>query len=539
VTSTRSSPLSEHAKDAAALTAIAALFGLAWVLIAPRANVPVIDDWVYAWSVEHLLKTGRLQVLEFSAIYPLAQIAWGALFARFAGFSFVALRLSTVVLSVFGCWAVYFTLRELGCRRMTSLLGAFALALDPVFLALSFSFMTDVPFVDFSAIALFFYVSAVRRDQPRRLWIGGAVSLAAFLVRPIGIALPLCVVPAWLCRRDALAAVRRAALPVAVPLLTMAILQVVIPRTLGSLDWLAIRTDQLKWVWSISLRTYAIWTIRVVLEAVFPFAPLLLAPLANWRRAVVLGVLALLLIVPMRRARGEILTPLPDWQTWSMQDIGARAVIAGDAPASGWSARVMPVARGLGLVTLASLLMLCLRGLFTQYRWGRGELVLVAHACLLLGATHVLWLYNDRYYLVFAPGIAVLGAAALDQHPRAQWLASGILVLWAAIGITGTRDLLAFNEACALAATRLEEHGVPPWEIDAGYPLNGWRLYAHSENLPPGADRRYDVPFVTSDRKTQYVIENYPPSNADVIEVIPLPRATWQATHELYVVKRR
>jgi hypothetical protein len=117
-------------------------------------------------------------------------------------------------------------------------------------------------------------------------------------------------------------------------------------------------------------------------------------------------------------------------------------------------------------------------------------------------------------------------------------VAAALLVVWAAIGITGTRDLLAYNEACALAAKQLEARGVPPWEIDAGYPLNGWRLYAHPENLPPGADRRYDVPFVTSGRKAQYVIENYPPAGADVIQVVPLPRATWQATRELYVVKR-
>jgi hypothetical protein len=140
---------------------------------------------------------------------------------------------------------------------------------------------------------------------------------------------------------------------------------------------------------------------------------------------------------------------------------------------------------------------------------------------------------------VFAPGIAILGARALDDDSRAQWVAACVLVVWAAIGITGTRDLLAFNEACGLAAKQLEASGVPPWEIDAGYPLNGWRLYAHSENLPPGADRRYDVPFVTSDRKAQYVIENYPPAGANVVQVIPLPRATWQTTRELYVVKRR
>src|SRR5262245_24090322 len=89
-------------RDLLALAGIAACFALGWLLVAPTPDVPVIDDWVYAWSVEHLLAAGRLRVLEFSAIYPIAQIAWGALVARLAGFSFVTLRFSTVVLSIAG-----------------------------------------------------------------------------------------------------------------------------------------------------------------------------------------------------------------------------------------------------------------------------------------------------------------------------------------------------------------------------------------------------------------------------------------------------
>jgi len=258
----------------------------------------------------------------------------------------------------------------------------------------------------------------------------------------------------------------------------------------------------------------------------------------QWRRALAIGAIAALLIVPIQRARGEIPPPLPDWQTWSLQDIGARSLIAGDATSSAWSARVMPVLRGLGLVTLASLLVLGARGLFGRFRWGRGEFVLIVYALLLLGATHVLWLYNDRYYLVFAPALAVIAAAALDHDTRAQWVAGVLLVVWAAIAITGTRDLLGFNDACAAEVRRLEASGVAPYDIDAGYPLNGWRLYAHPEHLPAGADRRYDVPFVTSDRSARFVIVSHPPPGADVIRVVPLPRATWQATRELYVVRR-
>src|SRR3954466_2477347 len=86
---------------------IAAAFAVSWFLVGGGANVPVIDDWVYAWSVEDLLKTGRLHVLPISAIYPIAQVLWGTLFARLFGFSFAVLRLSTVTASIAGCFAIY------------------------------------------------------------------------------------------------------------------------------------------------------------------------------------------------------------------------------------------------------------------------------------------------------------------------------------------------------------------------------------------------------------------------------------------------
>ena len=63
------------------------------------ADVPLHDDWTYAWSVEHFLKTGKLAVLDWSIHYPFAQILWGALFCLPFGLSFSALRVSTVMLA--------------------------------------------------------------------------------------------------------------------------------------------------------------------------------------------------------------------------------------------------------------------------------------------------------------------------------------------------------------------------------------------------------------------------------------------------------
>ncbi len=81
---------------AAALTVY---FVVCSLLLHPYDNLPFVDDWTYAWSVEQLLKTGELRISDWSAHYPLAQILWGALFSLPFGFSFSTLRVSTVVLA--------------------------------------------------------------------------------------------------------------------------------------------------------------------------------------------------------------------------------------------------------------------------------------------------------------------------------------------------------------------------------------------------------------------------------------------------------
>jgi hypothetical protein len=328
-------------------------------------------------------------------------------------------------------------------------------------------------------------------------------------------------------------------LPLITALVAMVALRSAISRALGPLDWETNREGQLRWWFLVPMTAYARWNIGALIESVFPLAPVLLASMVRWRRAMLVVAVGLLLMVPIRLGLGGSPTPLPDWQTWSLQDIAARAMIGGDLAPSTWSLRVTPAVRLLGLLAVVALMVVCVHGWIRAPRWGRAEIVVGTLALLHLAMVNLLWLYNDRYYLVLAPSFAILGARALDKDRLAKSIAAGCLVLWAAVAISGTRDMLAFGEACAAAAHEIEATGVPAWEIDAGYPLNGWRLYAHSENLPPGSDRRYDVPFVTSDRPTEYVIMNRPLPGFDVVRVVPLERASWQATRAVYVLRRR
>lgn len=519
-----------------ALFAVVGVFAASWLLVRPRVNVPVIDDWVYAWSVEHLLDTGHLKVLEISAFYPITQILWGTLFAYLAGFSFIALRASTVMLAVFACWAVYLTLRELECRRTTALLGALALAFDPTFFALSFSFMTEVPFVSFSTITLYWYVRAIRRSEPSSVWAGCVFAMAAFLTRPIGIVLPLTVLPALIGGHDWRTMVRRSVMPLVITLGMMAALQVEMPRTLGLLDWAAIRQGYLRWWLTVPIADYLRWNVEVPFILAFPIAPLLLSYLVGWRNAVATIAAAVLLAIVCRGALGHIVMPLPEGQTWSMRDIAARSMVDGNVAVSSWSLRATPLVELLGLLIVAALVVIVIKKFL--HSMDRSERVVWTLAALQLACINVLWLYNDRYYVVLAPAVAIVAAQALERNRRAQAVAAALLIIWAGIAISGTRDMLAFNGACASVRDELEASGIPPWDIDSGYALDGWRLYAHPEHLPPGADRQSDVPFVTSNRPTHYSVTNSPLPKSQVLRIVPLESATWQATRVLYIVHR-
>ena len=160
------------------------------VILRPLQNVPFVDDWMYAWSVENLLDTGRLQVLDYSSNLNVAHVIWGSLFCHPFGFSFTALRVSTWVLSVICLCGLYLTLREFSAPRRESLLGTATLGVYPVFFLLAFSFMTDVPFLAAVVCSTLCLVRAVNlRSDP---WLIAAALLAcvAISVRVLGVVLP-------------------------------------------------------------------------------------------------------------------------------------------------------------------------------------------------------------------------------------------------------------------------------------------------------------------------------------------------------------
>src|SRR5215467_525158 len=125
--------------------------------------------------------------------------------------------------------------------------------------------------------------------------------------------------------------------------------------------------------------------------------------------------------------------------------------------------RVTPFVELLDLLIVGALVVIAIQRCL--HPSGRSERVVFALALLQLVCINALWLYNDRYYVVFAPMVAIVGAQALERNRLGQAVAGGLLIVWAAIAISGTRDMLAFNGVCASVAEELEASGIPSWDI--------------------------------------------------------------------------
>jgi 4-amino-4-deoxy-L-arabinose transferase-like glycosyltransferase len=520
--------------DARACTAIAALFAAVALTVARYPHAPVIDDWLYAASVRDLLATGRFRIGELSAVYPLLPAIWGALLSAVFGFSFTVLRLATVAWSAAGCIAVYGLLREMGRSISASLVAALTIALSPAFFLLSSSFMTDAPLVALSCIALYWMITGLERDAPGRWALGCAWSVAAFLVRPLAIGVPIAALVAavWSRRLSA-----RWIAPVLTAGVAMVALQFAMPLLFGPLDMGQTRTSNLQYALMVPLRSYASWTAHALVEASFPMLPLVVGALTTRRTIVRVALTGAVLGVLLWAVAGELPFPLPDAQTWTLRDMSARMLVpCSNVPRAPWTRYVERLLPAAGLLAAAGVCAGLTRRDVEHGNHARGSVaLLVGFAIVEFALFDLLWLMNDRYYTAVAPTLAWLATSGGPVRAR---FAIPLLLVWGTVSVTGTRDALAYNETVADVTARLESAGVPPWDIDAGWASNGWRLYVNPQRLPPGADRRFDVPYVTAQIATTYVVANCVlPGYRETASTL-LPQRTWQGTDRLFVLRK-
>jgi hypothetical protein len=110
----------------------------------PFAEMGMNDDWSYVTTARILAYTGHVVYNGWGAPILGWQLFWGALFVRFFGPSFTAIRASTLLIALITAFLVQRTFVRVGISSRNATLGTFTLVLSPLFLPLALSFMTDI-----------------------------------------------------------------------------------------------------------------------------------------------------------------------------------------------------------------------------------------------------------------------------------------------------------------------------------------------------------------------------------------------------------
>lgn len=167
------------------------LFGIAILLANPKGDFPLNDDWSYGIAVKRFLETGNYYPTNWTSMSLITQVLWGAVFTGIFGFSFEILRLSTLIISLLGIFSIYLLVRHLEQSRGLALLLSLSVAFNPVYFALSNTFMTDVPFMALSVMAMLFFVRNLQGHRWSQLLAGTLLTIVAVLCRQNALFIPM------------------------------------------------------------------------------------------------------------------------------------------------------------------------------------------------------------------------------------------------------------------------------------------------------------------------------------------------------------
>ncbi|HYS53956.1 MAG TPA: glycosyltransferase family 39 protein [Thermoanaerobaculia bacterium] len=174
-------------RDIIELAGILAVWAVAIILIDPRGNFPLGDDWDFAIATWNFARTGHFTFTHFTAVSLRAQVVWGALWTWVFGESFRVLRFSTLALAAVTIIVIHRLLSRAGVARTPRVIATLAFAFHPIFLWASCTYMTEVPFVCASAVAMYCFLRGI--DEDRRSWVvaGCMAAIVSWFVRQTGV----------------------------------------------------------------------------------------------------------------------------------------------------------------------------------------------------------------------------------------------------------------------------------------------------------------------------------------------------------------
>lgn len=506
---------------------------LTWVLIFflidHTGEFPLIDDWAYAHGVSDLLHDGVLKISDWVAMTQVAHLFAGYTWSLLLGYSLQHLREFTIVVGCVGSLVMfvgtgYFT-KSLPLR----LVGSAIFMFNPLWIYLSYTFMTDVPF---TALFLGLMVLIYRwMGNPNHiLWIlvlvlGSVLVLVRQTGLGIGLSFLLWVVLMEPEKRNKyiIAAILLATLQVATLMLYEYWMS-----SIGALSTRYHSASSLSWIlsrdwWLIRAMYYGI--IQVHYVSLFMIA---LFPISIWlmytKRVSILpekmsmyryGITALI-IVGIGTVIGSDILMNPRYTHLMQYDtVGHVMTIDFTYELLTFSSDykwLWVILFGISLVNLVCLVQIgwgrmCVfasKFRLSSERWVWPALILCGYGVFISIGQFVF----DRYMLLHLPLAIWIGLSLFDKFetgsiPRfVMGMCSFFLVMSLTFGMVGTHDSLEWNRVRFGALELLEQRGVQPTQIDGGAEYNSWKRTGPMRPLIFGdkswwyvADDQYAIAF--------------------------------------------
>jgi hypothetical protein len=452
----------------APLLVVLASVAAAWAVVlagaAPaRHAFPLSDDFSFGRLAFRFAHGGGARYDGWPSMPLLGQWVWATPFLWVLGDSFATLRLATIVLAGLGLVATFDLLRsEPGVSRRAAAFAVAAIAFNPYVFVLSGTFLSDLPALSFSLIALALVRRGAASGHLGATIAGGVAAVLATTTRQNALAAPLAAVflPAKSPR------VRRTAL----------MLGTVVPTVAGlaAAVWFSRQPD-------VSTRSIYSPTLAHLTEVVV-------------RHAFVLGLSAVppLLLAPRRMLRAGFLIWLTVFSGWTLVwlELAARwyrqpylkhlKFLSGDiASAVDFLANAPPVVDRPMLVALTVAGCLSLAGLIAGpgggARLGGAGRSLVVFSLLQVGLMGLTRPVFDRYLIVLLP-VVVLRTIPRRSAANRPWWWVGLVALGgaAAVSVGVMHDWLVSSSVRWELCRRAVARGVAPEEIEGGMPWNGW-----------------------------------------------------------------
>ncbi len=174
------------------------IWTLSEILINPIGNFPLNDDWAYAKDVQNLVLYNKFELSNWQVIPLLTQIIYGYLVCIPFGFSFTVLRFSTIIISAIGIFFSYKIAIKASVNKNIAAISAAIIAFNPIYLQLTNTFMSDVPFLTMSIIASFYFIQFEKKEKPVDFFWAVLFTCLALMSRQIGIVISIAFCLSWL-----------------------------------------------------------------------------------------------------------------------------------------------------------------------------------------------------------------------------------------------------------------------------------------------------------------------------------------------------